>query len=95
MNKKNNKKNLLKTLRKKVDRIDDNLIYLIGKRQNLIREIGRYKKVNGLKIVSTYREKSILNKQVNYALNKNIDVRLVKGIYNLIFKHSRKIQRRI
>ena len=95
MNKKVNSENRLIMLRKKVDKIDKQLIQLLAKRQMLIEKIGIHKRNRNLGIISKYREKFIMNKQLHLAKKKNIDLNLIESIYKLIFKNSRKIQRGI
>lgn len=95
MNKKKLKESPIIIHRRKVDQIDEEILRLLKRRESLIKKIGKYKKSNGIKIISRYREESILRKQLNGASKYNIDPELIRGIYNLIFKHSRKIQRNI
>ena len=71
-------------LRKKINKIDKEIISLIAKRQALMPAVGKYKKENGLAINQPKREKEILD---------NLEGGLNKKIFKEIFKDSKKIQK--
>ena len=71
-------------LRKKINKIDKQIIALISKRQALMPAVGKYKKENGLAINQPKREKEILD---------NLEGDLNKKIFKEIFKDSKKIQK--
>ena len=71
-------------LRKKINKIDKQIIALISKRQALMPAVGKYKKENGLAINQPKREKEILD---------NLEGDLNKKIFKEIFKDSKRIQK--
>ncbi|MEI7777512.1 MAG: chorismate mutase [bacterium] len=73
-------------LRKKINKIDKEIISLISKRQALMPVVGKYKKENGIAINQPQREKEILD---------SLDGDLNKKIFKEIFKDSKKIQKSI
>ncbi|MBS3079822.1 chorismate mutase [Candidatus Pacearchaeota archaeon] len=77
-------------LRDEIDRIDSNIADLFIKRFGIVRQMGEYKKNNGIKIIDKIREKEIMN---NISQNFGLDKRFVKRIYSLIFKESRRLEK--
>ena len=82
-------------LRKKVDEIDDEIINLLGKRQSMVKLIGKIKKSNGVEILSVARERQILKRILLNGEKKKVDLELIDRIYRVIFKNSRKVQRSV
>lgn len=84
--------NKLNNWRKKIDKIDKKLFKLLEKRFNVSKEIGIYKKQKNLPIENKNREQSIVKSKINQTkLSKNF----VKDFFQLIFKESKKIQRKL
>ena len=52
----------IQELRNRIDRVDDELVRLYGERMELAREIGRYKRENGIPVLDTERERNLLNR---------------------------------
>lgn len=86
--------NQLKSMRKLVDRIDNELVNLIAARQHLAEAIGKVKKQNNLSIASPEREKIIIERIASIACKKKLDEKFVRKIFQLIIKQSRIIQRK-
>ena len=82
-------------LRKKVDEIDDEIINLLGKRQSMVKSIGKIKKSNGVEILSAARERQILERILLNGEKKKVDLELIDRIYRVIFKNSRKVKRSV
>jgi chorismate mutase len=85
----------LERLRKKVNEIDDKIISLLGKRQSIVKLIGKIKKNSGVKILSAARERQILKRILLNGEKKKVDLELIDRIYRVIFKNSRKVQRSV
>ena len=80
----------LEKLRTKVDQYDNQIIELLDRRFELIREIGRYKASHNLPVIDMTREKQVLSQKVARA---SITSRhLVENIFKLIISESRRIQ---
>ncbi len=52
----------LSEIRKSINEIDDELLKLFLKRMDCAREVGEYKKANGIPVLNEDREKEILDK---------------------------------
>jgi len=79
----------LEGYRKKIDKIDENIIKLIEKRLDYSRRIGEYKKKNGIKIVDLKREKEILDYRTRKSRLSND---FTKKLFSIIIKESRAVQ---
>ncbi len=75
-------------LRKEIDAIDNNLIELLNKRYNLVKEIGFVKAASNDELKDNNRELQIIAKSNNY--ENSI---LINETYEHIFEQSRKIQK--
>ncbi len=78
----------LSTLRKQIDEIDNELIDLLARRMGISREIGQYKKENGLTVVQTKRYSEILDKRAAQGSLKGIDSDCIKKIFESIHEES-------
>jgi len=83
--------NKLNKLRKNINQVDNELISLLKKRIKFVKSIGKYKKINKIQIINKNREKEIILKVKNRAINKKEENYLV-SIFDSIIKNSRKIQ---
>jgi chorismate mutase len=78
----------LSTLRKSIDEIDNELIDLLAKRMSISREIGAYKRENGMTIVQTKRYSEILDKRAAQGSLKGIVAECIKKIFESIHEES-------
>jgi chorismate mutase len=83
----------LEQLRKKINKIDKEIIDLLSRRQSLMPAVGAYKKKHGLPIHQAAREKEVLASLGTLAAKKKVDPALTHTIFKSIFKNSKKIQR--
>ena len=85
----------LKDLRKEIDEIDNDLIDLLAKRMKICRNIGEYKKENGLTVVQTRRYSEILDKRGAQGSLLGIDTECIKNIFEHIHEESVRQQMEI
>ena len=74
-------------LRKQIDDIDSKLVDLYCQRMKTAREIGRYKRANGLPVLDSERERILLNKVAEQAGEENEQG--IRALYQLLMDHSR------
>ena len=74
-------------LRKQIDDIDSKLVDLYCRRMKTAREIGRYKRANGLPVLDSERERILLNKVAEQAGEENEQG--IRALYQLLMDHSR------
>ena len=84
---------LLQYYRKKLDRITERLIKLIGERDRIVLEIGKAKKSLGLGITDSRREEEVIEKARELAMKKGVDPELVEEIMKVLITHAKKIQK--
>ena len=74
----------LNELRAKIDKVDDDLIALLGKRMALVDEIGESKKENNVTILQVGRYENILNDRIAKGEDENLQGEFVKDIFEFI-----------
>lgn len=77
----------LEQLREGINNIDHQLMELLDKRFELVKQVGAYKKENKLPIVDNDRQKFILEKANNFNNSSSI-----KKIYQQIFTTSCEVE---
>ena len=80
----------LQTLRTQIDKIDDELILLFGRRMDVSAEIARYKRQNGIPVFDSEREKQKLCDLSQKTTDKY--KQYITALYSLIFDLSRAEQ---
>ncbi len=85
----------LQELRAQIDKVDDELIKLLGKRMALVDEIGESKKENNVTILQVGRYENILNDRASKGEEENLHPDFVKSIYEIIHQNSIARQERI
>jgi len=84
----------LNLIRKKLNKIDSEIIDLLVERQSYMPAVGKYKQKNGLAITQIKREKEILKSLTKVAKKNKINPALVQKIFKLIIKDAKVIQRK-
>ena len=79
-------------IRNEIDFVDDMITVLLSKRQELVRQVGEWKKQNKKPIVSSGREEAIMNHIISLAPEANLEPAFLKKLYEVIFEHSRNLQ---
>ncbi|WP_187306482.1 prephenate dehydratase domain-containing protein [Buchnera aphidicola] len=83
-----NTTNILKSLRKKINLVDESIIELLSKRQSLIKEIAKEKIEKKLKIRDEKREKELLCFIEKISKQKKLNTQLILKIFKLIILNS-------
>jgi len=85
----------LDRLRKQIDLIDDELIHILASRMHIAREIGLYKKNNGITILQSTRWKDILDKFINRGqengLSEEFLARFIKAVHDESINQQQQI----
>lgn len=82
-------------LRAKIDVIDENLIYALGSRMKISRQIGEYKKNNNIAILQASRWDSLLAKVVEKGKEYGLPEAFLKDVFNAIHEASVEAQNEI
>ena len=80
--------------RKKINKIDAEIVHLLAKRCVCVKKIGKYKKEHSLKIYQPKREREVLAEKAKLAKKFGLNQGLINKLYKLIMKDSRRIQNR-
>lgn len=77
----------IRELRDRIDEIDSQIVKLYCRRMETAREIGQYKRENGIPVLDSERERNLLNKVAEQAGAENEQG--VRALYQLLTDHSR------
>lgn len=87
--------NNLKTLRSRIDTIDDQIVNLMGKRMEIVDEIGVLKKENNVAILQVKRWNEILRRMTAEGKNLDLSEDFVLQVYKAIHQESIDHQKKI
>lgn len=82
----------LNSLRKKINKIDNNLLKLISKRFEICKKIGKFKNKNNIKIYDKKREKLIFKNLKEKSKKYKLNEKCIEKVFKIIIKNSREIQ---
>ena len=82
-------------LRAKIDIIDESLLYALGSRMKISRQIGEYKRSNNIAILQTSRWDAILAKVVETGAEYGLPEKFIKDVFNAIHEASVEVQNEI
>lgn len=87
--------NDLEELRNKIDLIDTQLLLLLNAREEFVKKIGEFKRLNGIEICNKERENDLYRNWFNAAELLRLDKKLIEKLLNLLIERSRAIQQGI
>ena len=82
-------------LRAKIDIIDENILYALGSRMKVSRQIGEYKKNSNVAILQTSRWDKVLAKVVEKGGEYGLSEKFLKAVFNAIHEASVEVQNEI
>ena len=82
-------------LRAKIDIIDENILYALGSRMKVSRQIGEYKKNSNVAILQTSRWDKVLAKVVEKGAEYGLSEKFLKAVFNAIHEASVEVQNEI
>jgi chorismate mutase len=82
-------------LRAKIDIIDENLLYALGSRMKISRQIGEYKKNSNIAILQTSRWDKVLAKVIEKGKEYNLSEDFIKAVFNAIHEASVEVQNEV
>ncbi|MBD5189329.1 MAG: bifunctional 3-deoxy-7-phosphoheptulonate synthase/chorismate mutase type II [Bacteroidales bacterium] len=78
----------LTLLRQEIDRIDNDLVDMLGKRMRICREIGLYKKEHGMKVVQGARYSDMMKSREDLAREMEMSDEFIRRVYAAIHEES-------
>ncbi len=85
----------LTQLRTHINNADDEILQVLMKRMQIVREIGQYKKDNNVTILQATRWEEILNTRISNGQMMGLSEELIRKLYHLIHDESIRIQTEI
>lgn len=82
-------------LRVKIDVIDENILYALGSRMNVSRQIGEYKKSSNVAIIQPARWDALIGKVVEKGKEYGLPEKFLNDVFNAIHEASVEIQNEI
>ena len=82
-------------LRAKIDIIDENILYALGSRMNVSRQIGEYKKENNIAILQTSRWDKVLSKVVEKGKEYGLTEKFLKDVFTAVHEASVEVQNEV
>ena len=82
---------ILERYRKEIDKIDEQILELLLKRQDIAEKIGKIKKKLHLEVFDPAREKDVIRKLLDKAKGR-LDYQILRAVFNEIISASRAVQ---
>lgn len=82
----------LDQLRKKINKIDSDILKAFQKRRDISVLVGKYKIKNKLPIYQPERERVVIKNLSKLATDMKLDPKFISKIFKTVFKYSRSIQ---
>ena len=83
----------INSLRKKIDKLDVQMIDLVVQRLAIAKEIGDIKKTNGIEVIDLHRESQIINHFAE-KLAGTLDKNDITAIFDPIYSISKRLQKK-
>lgn len=83
----------LEKLRTEINKIDKEIVLLLGRRFNLARKVSAFKKINKVSIEDKLREQKIIKKIKILGSNRRVDPSWLTKVFRLIIRESKRIQK--
>ena len=82
-------------LRAKIDIIDENILFALGSRMNISRQIGEYKKNNNITILQTSRWDQVMSKVISIGNDYGLPEKFLMAVFSAIHDASVEVQNEI
>jgi len=84
---------LLQSLRNQVNTIDEELVYMLFRRIEIVKEIQNLSKTEGIELDNDSRRQELLTIMLEEAKDKWVDPELVTRLHHLVQEHSDTISK--
>jgi chorismate mutase len=85
----------LEELRSQIDLLDDEILEVIQKRMNVVKEIGKHKKANNIRILQTNRWEQIIQSAQEKGDSKGLSDEFIEKLFKAVHQESINIQTEI
>ena len=83
---------MLTDFRNQIDQIDDNLIELLAKRFEVVKQVGIYKAEHNLPSLQPARWQEVLIKRTQKAQEHHLDTEFIVDVWNRIHEYALKLE---
>jgi len=85
----------LEKLREEIDQLDEELIDILNRRDEVVRRIAAAKAAHKRQVLDPKREEALYRRVRQISRRKDMDGEYIRNLFQLILQHSRKIQNAI
>lgn len=85
----------LKKLRDRIDTVDDEIVSLLSKRTDIVKEVGKLKKEHQLELLDEKRLNELLDTKKQKAKLLGISESFIENIFKQIHEYSVQIQKKL
>jgi len=78
----------LEEYRKEIDGLDEELLKILSRRQDVVRKIGAYKKAKALPVLDLERKRQVLQRFTDTAAALGLGAEFAKRVYELIHEEA-------
>ncbi len=82
----------LRELRKKIDAIDETIVSLLAKRQEVVRRVVDFKKAHGLPVYHPAREEDLISRRRRQGEDSGLNPDFIEDLYRSVIRASRVVQ---
>ena len=85
----------LKDYRTEITSTDQEIIDLIAKRDSIVKEVGKYKKVHKLDVYDPEREANLKKVHTAMAIKSEVSPEVVNNVFDAIITNSKNLERKV
>ncbi len=82
----------LSKFREELNELDEQLVELLGKRYQVIREVGHFKKANTIPMMQSKRVEKVKDRCAEMGKKVQLDPDFIRGLYTLIIDEACRIE---
>jgi chorismate mutase len=87
--------NKLAELRKRIDKLDNQMVFLLAQRMDAVRQVGEFKKKQNIPPLDESRWQEVLSSKMKLAEEAGIDPEVIKDLFNRIHEYALEVERDI
>jgi chorismate mutase len=85
----------LENLRAQIDDIDNQLLELLARRQDVVKMVGEFKSRHNIQVFDKAREDYLYEFHQKLSVKYNLSFAFIEDLFAMIMEHSRKTQREL
>lgn len=85
----------LEQLRAQIDKIDNELLSLLAKRQTVVKQVGEYKQKHNIQVFDAAREEYLYKFHKRLSAKYSLSFEFIKELFEMIMTESKRTQSKI